>query len=162
MRPWAPRGRVLEASCLGHQVGALDRTVEEKLAQIAEAGHGVVTRRQLLRAGITRRQITARLRSGTLLREYPGVYRVGHRAPSAEATYLAAVLAAGDGALLSGRAAGHLWGLVKGKAPPADVTTATERRIEGFGRTVLVSPMPETRRSAEGSRLRVSRARLSI
>jgi very-short-patch-repair endonuclease len=60
-----------------------------------------------------------------------GVYRVGHRAPSIEATYRAAVLAAGDGALLCGRAAAHLLGLVKGEAPAPEVNARTERRIEG-------------------------------
>ena len=91
----------------------------------------MATREQLLRAGITRRQIATRLRTGALLREHPGVYRVGHRAPSIEATYLAAVLASGNRALLCGRAAAHLWGLIKGQAPPAEVITATQRRIEG-------------------------------
>jgi hypothetical protein len=59
------------------------------------------------------------------------VYRVGHRAPSVEARYLAAVLACGDGAVLSGRAAGHLLGLLGGPAPWPEVTTPTERRVEG-------------------------------
>jgi very-short-patch-repair endonuclease len=59
------------------------------------------------------------------------VYRVGHQAPSTEATYLAAVLAAGDGAVLSGLAAAHLLGLVKGTPPMPEVTARTERRIEG-------------------------------
>jgi putative AbiEi antitoxin of type IV toxin-antitoxin system len=99
---------------------------------MAGSTHGVVTRGQLLRAGITRRQIAARMRSGTLLREYPGVYRVGHRARSTEATYLAAVLAGGDGALLCGRAAAHLLGLIRGEAPAAEVITTTERRLEGI------------------------------
>jgi len=76
-------------------------------------------------------EIKIRVRNGTLLREHRGVYRVGHRAPSVEATYSAAVLAAGDGAVLGGRAAAHLWGLVKGPPPPPVVLTATERRIEG-------------------------------
>jgi hypothetical protein len=62
---------------------------------------------------------------------HPGVYRAGHRAPSIEATYLAAVIAAGEGALLSGMAAAYLLGLVKGSAPPPEVTAPTERRIEG-------------------------------
>ena len=101
------------------------------MAQIATGQHGVVARPQLLGAGITDRQIASRVRAGTLLRVHPGVYRVGHRAPSTEATYLAAVLAAGDGARLCGRPAAHLWELVKGQAPPAEVITATERRIEG-------------------------------
>jgi very-short-patch-repair endonuclease len=109
----------------------LDRTVEEELARIASAAHGVVTRAELLRSGVTADEIRWRLRTGSLLRQHRGVYRVGHRAPSVEARYLAAVLAGGEGALLSGRAAAHLLGLVKGTAPAPEVTTRTERRIEG-------------------------------
>jgi predicted transcriptional regulator of viral defense system len=112
-------------------MAALGRTVEEELARIAGAGHGVVTRTQLLNAGVTRHEIATRLRTGSLIRVHRGVYRVGHRAPSTEARYLAAVLAAGDGALLSGRAAAHLLGLIKGEAPPPEVITRTQRRIEG-------------------------------
>jgi Transcriptional regulator, AbiEi antitoxin len=63
------------------------------------AAHGVVTRAQLLRAGVTEAAIEQRLRIGALLREHRGVYRVGHRAPSLEARYLAAVWACGEGAL---------------------------------------------------------------
>ena len=58
---------------------------------------------------------SAACRSGALLVEYRGVYRVGHRAPSREARYLAAVKACGRGAVLSGRAAAHLHGLIKGR-----------------------------------------------
>jgi very-short-patch-repair endonuclease len=112
-------------------MGTPGRTVEEELARIAGAAHGVVTRVQLLNAGVTARQIAGRQRTGGLLRVHRGVYRVGHRAPSTEASYLAAVLAAGEGALLSGRAAAHLLGLVRGTAPTPEVTTRTERRIEG-------------------------------
>jgi hypothetical protein len=55
-----------------------------------------VTRRQLLAAGVSRREIGQRLATGALLQEHRGVYRVGHRAPSVEARYLAAVLACGE------------------------------------------------------------------
>jgi len=106
--------------------------VEEKVARIATRAHGVATRPELLRAGVTLTEIRQRLRNGALIQEHPGVYRVGHRAPSLEARYLAAVKACGDGALLSGRAAGHLYGLLRGPAPPPEVTTRTERRIEGI------------------------------
>jgi hypothetical protein len=108
------------------------RTVEQKVAFIAARTHGVVTRTALLRAGMTRHEINGRLGKGSLLREYKGVYRVGHRAPSIEARYLAAVRACGEGAVLSGRAAGHLLGLLKGAAPPPEVTTRIERRIKGI------------------------------
>ncbi len=106
--------------------------MEEKLRLFADAQHGLVTRAQLLGAGVSSAAIERRLRNGTLLPEYPGVYRVGHRAPSIEASYLAAVLACGKGSLLSGPAAGHLLGLLKDAAPSPEVTTATERRVEGI------------------------------
>jgi very-short-patch-repair endonuclease len=113
-------------------MGPPDRTVEEVIGEIARRQHGVVTRAQLLAAGVSRKEIRRRIQKKALLREYPGVYRVGHRAPSVEARYHAAVLACGEGALLSGRAAGYLWGLLKGTAPPPEVTARTERRIRGI------------------------------
>jgi hypothetical protein len=106
-------------------------TVEAKLAELARRSHGVVTRRQLLAAGITSDEIRHRRSLGALLREHPGVYRVGHRAPSVEARYLAAVLACGDGAVLSGRAAAHVWGLTKGRAPRPEVTAPGKRIVQG-------------------------------
>ncbi len=99
------------------------------MAAIAGDGYGVVIRQELLGAGISDRQIRWRLHTGALLEEYPGVYRVGHRAPSTAATYMAAVKACGDGALLSGRAAAYFWRLLKGSAPPPEVISLTERRI---------------------------------
>ena len=109
----------------------LDRTVEEVIGRIARSQHGVVTRAQLLKAGISKQEIRRRLHKKALIRVHPGVYRVGHCAPSREASYLAAVLACGDGAVLSGSAAGHLWGLLKGSAPPPEVTAPNERRVKG-------------------------------
>lgn len=105
--------------------------MERVLARLASRSHGVVTRQQLLRAGLTRDEIAWRLQAGSLLRVHRGVYRVGHRAPSLEAHYLAAVRACGDRAVLSGPAAGHLWGLLKGRPPTPHVTAPTERRPEG-------------------------------
>ena len=121
-------------------MGAQGRTVEERIAALAGAQHGVVTRRQLLQAGISRAQIERRLRSGALLPAHRGVYRVGHRAASIQASFMAAVLACGDGAVLSGRAAAHLLRLLKGAPPTPQVTAPTERRIVGI----------HTRRSRSG------------
>jgi very-short-patch-repair endonuclease len=90
-----------------------------------------VTRSELLAAGVTRDEIVHRLRTGSLIAVFRGVYRVGHKAPSVDARYMAAVKACGDGALLSGLAAAWLWGLLKGLAPPPEVTARTERRIKG-------------------------------
>lgn len=98
---------------------------------LASGAHGVVTRRQLAAAGITPAEVRRRLERGTLLRVHTAVYRVGHRAPSVEASYLAAVWACGERALLSGPAAAHLLGLLKGTPPRPEVTAPTERRVAG-------------------------------
>lgn len=107
------------------------RTVQLDLARLARTSHGVVTREQLIDAGLTVAEIKSRLRSGVLLQEHRGVYRVGHRAPSVEARYLAAVLACGSGAVLSGCAAGHLLGIVAAAPALPEVTAPTERRVHG-------------------------------
>ncbi|HET8976237.1 MAG TPA: type IV toxin-antitoxin system AbiEi family antitoxin domain-containing protein [Solirubrobacterales bacterium] len=98
---------------------------------MASRAHGVVTRSELLVAGLSPEEIRKRLKRGTLIRVHRGVYRVGHAAPSREATYLAAVKAGGPGALLAGRAAAHLWSLLKGSPPPPEVTAPTDRRVKG-------------------------------
>src|SRR4051794_16665176 len=111
-----------------HQVTTADR----RIAAIAENAFGVVTHEELVGASVTLGEIRARLNRGSLLPVFRGVYRVGHMAPSTEATYIAAVKACGDGAVLSGRAAAHLFGLIKGRPPTADVTAPTKRRVKGI------------------------------
>lgn len=72
--------------------------------------HGVVTRSQLLDAGLTSAAIGRRVRSGRLRSLHRGVYLVGPLAPPS-AYPLAAVLAGGPNALLSHWNAAVLWGL---------------------------------------------------
>jgi very-short-patch-repair endonuclease len=106
-------------------------STDREIARLASRSHGVVTRRDLLRAGITDAEIKHRLSFGALFPEHRGVYRVGHRAPSVEAWYLAAVRACGERALLSDRAAAYIWGVVRGAAPPPEVVAPTYRRVKG-------------------------------
>jgi hypothetical protein len=106
-------------------------TAERVLARLANTRKGLVDRDQLLAAGLTRHQIARCVRNGVLWPEYDGIYRVGHRAPNLETSYLAAVLACGEGALLSGRAAAYLYGLIKGDPPKPEVTTPTQHRPKG-------------------------------
>lgn len=101
------------------------------MAAIASRQHGVVTRAELLGAGLTSRQIERRLERGALLRQHPGVYRAGHRAPSVEATFMAAVKAHGPATMLAGRAAGWLLRLVKGRPPAPEVIAPKQRRVPG-------------------------------
>jgi hypothetical protein len=112
-------------------MGRQDRTVEVVVGELASDAWGLVRRRELLDAEITPKEIRSRVEKGLLLIEHRGIYRVGHRAPSLEATYLAAVWACGDGSLLSGRAAGYLVEVLRGSPPPPEVMTPTERRVPG-------------------------------
>src|SRR3954471_8121759 len=105
--------------------------INKAIARLANRRKGLVTRDELSDAGLTERQIDWRLENGALIPEYERIYRVGHCAPNLETSYLAAVLACGEGALLSGRAATYLYGLIKGEAPKPEVTTPTQRRPQG-------------------------------
>ena len=107
------------------------RTVSQILAAIGEEQHGVAARTDLLDAGLTQWEIRDRVRAGVLLPEFRGVYCVGHRAPSRESDYMAAVRSCGAGAVLSGRAAAHVLGLLRGQPPAPEVAAPTERRVEG-------------------------------
>lgn len=106
-------------------------TAEQRAAAIAREQHGNATRVQLLDAGLSRSAIDRRVRKGLLIVQHPGVYRVGHDAPSVEATYMAAVLACGAKAVLCGRAAAHLQELVRGDPPRAEVIAPVRRNVEG-------------------------------
>jgi very-short-patch-repair endonuclease len=110
-------------------------TADEILARLAARSHGVVTRAELLGAGVTQGEIRQRVQAGALLRQHRGVYRVGHAAPLLEATYLAAVRACGEGALLSHRAAGHLYRLLPGSPPTPHVSVLRLRRVPGVETT---------------------------
>ncbi len=86
------------------------RSPDVAIAVLASRQYGVVTRRQLLDAGVSGSAIDSRV--GTLLhRVHGGVFAVGHPGLSIEGRWLAATLAFGPGAALSHRAAAALWGL---------------------------------------------------
>lgn len=101
------------------------------MARLAGQQHGVVSVEQLRAAGLDRAAIHRRLRAGRLHRLHRGVYAVGHTAVTTHGLYLAAALAAGDGAVVSHRAAAHLFGLVKAPPGPELTTVGRVLRIEG-------------------------------
>jgi hypothetical protein len=84
-------------------------TADSRVAVIAGRQHGVVTVAQLREAGVDKYGVRDRVRSGRLHRLHRGVYAVGHRSLSWRGRWLAAVLAAGDGAVLSHTSAAALW-----------------------------------------------------
>lgn len=101
------------------------------IARIAARAHGVVTRAELLEAGITEGEIRHRLVSGALLRVHRGVYRAGHDAPSTDASYLAAVYACGAAAALGGLASAYQHRIVKGRAPAPEVIAPGRHEVPG-------------------------------
>ncbi len=100
-------------------------TADAEIARWAAQQHGVVTARQLAAAGLGRTAISKRVQRGRLHRLHRGVYAVGHRAPSNERRWIAAVLACGDGAVLSHGSAAALWGLLRPFQGPVDVAVPT-------------------------------------
>ena len=86
------------------------RSSDAVIAVLASRQYGVVTRSQLLEAGVSGSAIDSRI--GTVLHSvHAGVYAVGHPGLGIEGRWLAAVLAFGPGGVLSHRAAAALWGL---------------------------------------------------
>ncbi len=77
--------------------------------ELAERQHGVVARRQLLALGFNSREIEHRVGRGRLHLAMRGVYAVGWPTQTPERRWMVAVLACGDGAMLSHRSAAALW-----------------------------------------------------
>src|ERR671922_1220185 len=88
------------------------READRWIAELANAQHGVVSRAQLVAAGLGPGLIDHRLDCGRLHVFHRGVYSVGYRLLTKEGRWMAAVLAGGPAATLSHRSAGELWGLI--------------------------------------------------
>jgi predicted transcriptional regulator of viral defense system len=86
-----------------------DATADEVIAVIAARQHGVVAIRQAVGAGVSVDSVLRRARAGRLHRIHRGVYAVGHPGLSIGGRWTAAVLACGEGAVLSHAAAAALW-----------------------------------------------------
>lgn len=108
-RPW---GRTMARWRLLHAMACANRQRSALARELAVNQHGVVARRQLLGLGFTRSAIGQRLDTGRLHRVHRGVYAVGRAELSDHGRWMAAVLSAGEGAVLSHRSAGELWGIL--------------------------------------------------
>jgi very-short-patch-repair endonuclease len=107
---------------------------DDLIARFGERQHGVVTRTQLIGAGVTGSMIQTRLRAGRLRQVHRGVYLLGRlhgRLEPKRARMMAAVLAAGKGTVLSHTSAASLWDMVH--RPAVDhrsihITVPSDRR----------------------------------
>ncbi|MGC1164533.1 MAG: type IV toxin-antitoxin system AbiEi family antitoxin domain-containing protein [Solirubrobacterales bacterium] len=102
-----------------------------KIAKVAARQHGVVSSRQLELAGLGRASIHRRVEAGRLHRVHRGVYAVGHPPVSREARWMAAVLACGEGAVLSHVSAAALWGLLRPVSGFIHVSVPTYSGLRG-------------------------------
>lgn len=98
---------------------------ERAFSALANRQHGVISRRQLIAGGLGVRTISRRIEAGQLHPLHRGVYMFGDGRVNRRAEWMAAVLTCGDGALLSHGSACALWGLIRSRRGPVDVTSAT-------------------------------------
>lgn len=97
------------------------------VAEIAARQHRVVARCQLLAAGLSAGKIRRMVENHQLVELHRGVYAVGTADPGPLGRLMAAVLACGEGAVLSHRSAAVHHGLLRQKAGPVDVTVPRRR-----------------------------------
>ena len=122
---------------MGNKLDSADLGV----ARIAARQHGVVSTRQLLAAGLGRHAISDRVKQGRLHKVHRGVYAVGHRGLSQEGRFMAAVLACGEGAVLSHGSAAVLWGFLKPLRGDVHVTSpSTSGKLSRRGIVLHRSP----------------------
>jgi hypothetical protein len=100
---------------------------DRAIFELARRQHGVVARGQLVDLELREADIEYRLRVGRLEAVHRGVYRVGPLQTKLS-RWMAAVLHAGDGAVISHRSAAELWGLVSGFTAPIHLTASSGRR----------------------------------
>ena len=96
--------------------------LDRALAELAPRQHGVVARQQLIALGISRHPIDYLIARGWVRVVHRGVYAVGHSSLTQKGRWMAAVLAAGPGAVLSHRSAAALWRLGMTELAPVEVT----------------------------------------
>jgi predicted transcriptional regulator of viral defense system len=106
--------------------------IDKAIAALARKQHGYIKRSQLLELGLTARAIEYRIEIGRLIPVYAGVYAVGHVPLGQEARAHAAVLACGDGAVVSHQSAAALWKYVKHWPTRIEVTAPTDRHRKGI------------------------------
>jgi hypothetical protein len=110
-----------------------------------------VTIEQLAEAGLGRTEVTRRVQAGRLHRMHRGVYAVGHRCLTWRGLWLAAVLAVGEGAVLSRTSAVALWQFLRPIPGPIHLTVAgyggrRKRRGVVVHRSRTLTPGDVTRR----------------
>jgi very-short-patch-repair endonuclease len=109
-------------------------TIGSAVAKLAERQHGVVSRAQMRRLGLTDDAVRRWHRDGRVHRVQRGVYALGHANLDARGRIHAAVLACGAGTVASHRSAAYLLSIGERSPMVVDVisVTARGRGIDGI------------------------------
>ena len=103
---------------------------KERVARLAGRQQGRVSLAQLRRLGVSTSTAQGWEAQGYLKRLLPGIYAVGHAAPSWEADLWAAVLHAGPGAMLSHGTAARWCGVID--HAPSIIEVSTPRNVRSL------------------------------
>lgn len=106
----------------------MDADAQRKWSWLTGEQHGVVAKGQVDDAGIGRGSLGHRLKSGKWQRLHRGVYAAFNGELTREAQLWAAVLRAGEGAVLSYESAAELQHLTDGPGPEIHITVPASRR----------------------------------
>ena len=120
-------------------VGAMNYDIPPEAAETAHRQAGAISRPQLLDDGLSSQLIKRRLERGRWQQLHWGVYAVFTGPPPRAAWLWAAVLRAGDGAVLSHQTAAELHGLIDSPAETIYVTVPSTRRITSRGLVIRIS-----------------------
>jgi very-short-patch-repair endonuclease len=124
-----------------------------RIARVATLQEGVISRAQLVDAGLGRGAIAHRVASGSLAVLFRGVFAVGRTAVSARGWCWAALLAVGPDAVLTHASAAYLWDLID---PPGTVEVSLPRKLRrrpGLITHTVAPFAPGDRSARDGLRL---------
>src|SRR5258706_15919558 len=102
-----------------------NQNAKDRVGRLAARQCGRISWAQLAARGVNRKSINRWVNQGYLLPALPGVFAVGHAAPSIEADLAAALLYAGPNAMLSHGTAAWWYGLIDN--PPTTTHVSTPR-----------------------------------
>ena len=149
---------IVTLSCM-RQSGGSTNQVQRSVNKRLDAQFGVISRKQALAAGLSRSEIETKLRKELWTAVAPAVYKVGGSPTTREQRFMAAILWAGDGAVVSHRSAACLWGLEgefddvveiicpTDKRPPAGVTVHYRRLASNESTYLGVLPVTTATRT---------------
>jgi very-short-patch-repair endonuclease len=121
--------------------------VGRAIARRATAQKGPISRRQLEAAGLSSSAVGRRAGNGQLHRMFHGVYLLGHQALAPLARESGALLACGDGAILSHESAAVAWSMITDYSGAVHVTMVGRQLHSRAGlRIHRTSSEPQVRR----------------